>query len=542
MATTLVFTACYNEVENINSLIHDIRSNAPAVDVLVIDDNSPDGTGALLDTLAESRPWLTVIHRPRKAGLGSAHMLAMRHAIKHNYKYLVTMDADYSHHPRYLPELIGHLDSGSEFVIGSRYTTGGACDYGILRQILSRGANTLAISLLGLRLKETTTSYRGFSITMLRRLNLDAIRSTGYSFFVEFVYAISSCSNSLTEFPIHFEDRRAGASKISKVEIIKGVLTLFRLAGERISGKKANYTRATEMRIADTGDAFHCPACHFEEFAVIDAPIVRCLGCGLIQLPATLVHQVTPEEYDQTHAPIPIENFSARLKSYASNLDSITSYVPLASTRRMLHIGAESGTFLEAAQDRGFTVTGTEISRRATQHCRERKGLNVYCGKVHNLPSDESNFQLVTSWGSLEHAEDPVAELNEIYNRLIPDGILALTTLKIDNWFLRLLNRYRPWYKDTPRFYYSDDVLAFLLKESGFSVEARRPWQRVLTAEQICYKLADRGIPLARKIGTTWSARLSRIHVPVPFGRMQMTIARKQQQAATRSRSSAVSN
>jgi dolichol-phosphate mannosyltransferase len=213
---TLIFTATYNEADNIGELIEAISSYAPEADILVVDDASPDNTGGLLERLAGGNPRLRVVHRPRKAGLGSAHMLAMKRAISEGYDALVTMDADFFHNPSYLPMLLMKLQGGEDFVIGSRYTQGGGCDYGFLRQLLSRGANTVAIWLLGIRLKESTTSYRAFRVSTLKRLSIDEIRSTGYSFFVETVYRIGRLTDRIAEIPIHFEDRRAGTSKISK--------------------------------------------------------------------------------------------------------------------------------------------------------------------------------------------------------------------------------------------------------------------------------------------------------------------------------------
>lgn len=234
MDRILIFSATYNESENIESLIQEIFKFLPGQEVLIVDDSSPDGTGELLDKLAVKEPRIHVIHRPKKLGLGTAHKLAMKYAIHYGFDILITMDADYSHHPKYLPIIaknVNHYD----FVIGSRYIKGGGLNYGFIRASISRTANILTRRLLGIRLKECTTSYRGFRITLLKKLNIDAIQSEGYSFFVESIFYISRLTDNIIEFPIYFEDRRAGESKISKKEIVNGFLTLVRLFYMRLS-------------------------------------------------------------------------------------------------------------------------------------------------------------------------------------------------------------------------------------------------------------------------------------------------------------------
>jgi dolichol-phosphate mannosyltransferase len=234
----LVFTATYNEADNIGPLVREVFTLLPTCDMLVVDDNSPDGTGRIIKELKLTYPRLQAIHRPGKNGLGTAHKLAIKFALTKGYEALITMDADFSHHPNYLPEMVHQLES-AEFVIGSRFVPGGSCEYPLPRVALSVGANTLTRMLLGIPLRETTTAYRGFRRSLLERMNVDAIRSDGYSFFVESIFQITRlererrASRPMREFPIRFEDRRAGSTKISKKEIWNGMRTLGRLAVER---------------------------------------------------------------------------------------------------------------------------------------------------------------------------------------------------------------------------------------------------------------------------------------------------------------------
>lgn len=546
MAKILIFTATYNESDNIVALIDQIQNFAPAADILVIDDASPDGTGNLLDQKAKILKNLSVIHRPRKAGLGSAHMLAIKKAIAGNYDFLITMDADFSHHPKYLPQIISGLEQGQDFVIGSRYVGGGKCDYGFLRTALSRGANTLAIFLLGLPLKETTTSYRGFNLEKLKQLDLNAIRSTGYSFFVEFVYRISLLTNKLLEVPIHFEDRRAGTSKISKLEIFKGVVTLFRLALDRaligLGLRKKRTDPSSRMQKTEK-----CPCCGFEDFTLIfesttsdgkdgakylctntahasHGQIVRCLGCGLIFTNPRLSAATIEALYADVEDKVYLDNLESRKKTFQYNLKRIRDYLPKEG--RLLDVGAYCGVFMQAAANDGFKVFGVEPSRWATQFCRERK-LDVHCGTLENLPKDKTDFDVLTSWDVLEHVSDPMGHLEEINRRLKLNGIYTFSTLHLDNWFPRLLGERWPWYMDMHLYYFTNKVLKYMLEQKGFEVVNVRSYCHIITAEYFCRKLDSLGVPFVKSLALRFPNLLRKLYIPFKFGDIQLTVARK---------------
>jgi dolichol-phosphate mannosyltransferase len=185
-ARTLVALATYNEVENLPALVDEIFFYVPHVDLLVIDDNSPDGTGAWADAKAAGDPRVRCLHRGGKLGLGTAVVDAMRYAIQHEYDYLVNMDADFSHHPRYLPGLIAGMEGEPpvDVMVGSRYVSGGGVEgWPIHRRVMSRGVNLYARGLLGLPVKDCSGSFRCYRVSLLKRLDFAAIRSRGYSFF-----------------------------------------------------------------------------------------------------------------------------------------------------------------------------------------------------------------------------------------------------------------------------------------------------------------------------------------------------------------------
>ncbi|MFN8370756.1 MAG: polyprenol monophosphomannose synthase [Bacteriovoracaceae bacterium] len=233
MDKVLVATATYNEVDNIQNLIGDIFTVIPNCEILVVDDKSPDGTGELLDRLKSQNSKIHVIHRAGKLGLGTAHLAIMDYAVKNNFGILVTMDADFSHHPKYLSIMLDKMKT-YDFVTGSRYVPGGQCQYGFYRTLISKTANFLSRFLLGIHLHECTTSYRGFKNFLLKDLLSKNIKSNGYSFFVESIFYVCRISKNVSEFPIVFEDRRHGVSKISKKEIVKSILTLLRLTVKRV--------------------------------------------------------------------------------------------------------------------------------------------------------------------------------------------------------------------------------------------------------------------------------------------------------------------
>lgn len=223
----------YNESENILRLVREILALPVGAHCVVVDDNSPDGTGALLDAEAAVEPRLHVVHRPCKLGLGTAHIAGIRQAAELGLDPIGTMDADFSHHPRYIPELLRGLD-GHDMMIGSRYVPGGGTvDFKLHRRLLSRGANTFARTMLGLTPGDCTAGFRFYRREVLASIDLDAIFSNGYSFLVEMLYNVQARGWKVGETPISFEDRREGVSKISRREIGKAVYTVLRLFAQR---------------------------------------------------------------------------------------------------------------------------------------------------------------------------------------------------------------------------------------------------------------------------------------------------------------------
>jgi dolichol-phosphate mannosyltransferase len=222
----LVSLACYNERDNLAPLIQEIQNQLPDADVLVIDDNSPDGTGQLADELAARDPRVQVLHRAGKLGLGTAILTGMRYAMEHDYDYFLNMDADFSHHPRYLPAVLAGMKD-RDVMIGSRYVPGGGTvNWPWSRKLISRSVNMLVRLLFRMPVRDASGAYRCYRVAKLREVPLDQIVSRGYSFQQEVLYRCRKAGCRLGETPIVFEDRRAGSSKVNVREAVRSLSML----------------------------------------------------------------------------------------------------------------------------------------------------------------------------------------------------------------------------------------------------------------------------------------------------------------------------
>jgi len=238
MSRTLLVLATYNERENLRALVEAIVAlGLPELDILVVDDNSPDGTGQIADDLAAAHPNIHVLHRQGKLGLGTAHVAAMRFAIERGYDFVTTMDADFSHHPRYLPDLLARKDD-CDLVLGSRYVPGGGVrDWGRLRRLMSWGANAYVRLLLGLKPRDCSGAYKCYRVATLRRVDLDHILAKGYAFQEEITWRMQLAGARIIEVPIIFENRRLGQTKMSWREIAGLFTTVLRLRWRKLRGK-----------------------------------------------------------------------------------------------------------------------------------------------------------------------------------------------------------------------------------------------------------------------------------------------------------------
>jgi dolichol-phosphate mannosyltransferase len=238
----LVMTATYNEIDNLPLLVDEVLAIAPQVDFLVIDDNSPDGTGAWCDAKAAEDNRVNCLHRTGKLGLGTAIVAGMKYAIEHGYDYVLNVDADFSHHPRYIPAMLNMEPAGGkpvDVMIGSRYVPGGGTvGWPLKRKLMSRAVNLYARWLLWLRPKDVSGGYRCYRVSKLKELDFDAIRSRGYSFQEEVLWMLRRRGATFAETPIMFADRERGQSKINKKEAWAAMRIILQLGLRNLFGGK----------------------------------------------------------------------------------------------------------------------------------------------------------------------------------------------------------------------------------------------------------------------------------------------------------------
>lgn len=226
----LIVLPTYDEAENVLRMAEEIFSTAPEVEILVVDDASPDGTGDLVAGAMETEPRLHLLRREGKLGLGSAYLAGFRYGLEHGHDLVLTMDCDFSHHPRYLPDLLSAA-ADHDLVIGSRYVPGGGIsNWPIHRRFLSGFANLYTRTLLRLPVRDCTGGFRCYRREVLETVEPFGVRSSGYSFLEEMVYRVHRSGFHIGETPILFEDRAAGQSKIDRSEIWRAAWHVLRTA------------------------------------------------------------------------------------------------------------------------------------------------------------------------------------------------------------------------------------------------------------------------------------------------------------------------
>jgi dolichol-phosphate mannosyltransferase len=235
---TWVVLPTYNEIENLAQIGPAILEQLPGATLLVVDDSSPDGTGRMADEMAAANPRVQVLHRKLKQGLGRAYISGFQAALERGARRVVQMDADWSHDPAYLPDMIRALDAGADVVIGSRYVPGGGVrNWGFMRRFVSRGGSTFARVVLKLVPHDLTGGFKAWRAETLAALPWQRLHSGGYVFQIETTYLASRLGARVAEVPIVFVDRRLGASKMSRRIIGEALLVVLRLRWEELRGR-----------------------------------------------------------------------------------------------------------------------------------------------------------------------------------------------------------------------------------------------------------------------------------------------------------------
>ncbi len=234
MAKALIIVPTYNEAENVREIADRLLEALPPADVLFVDDNSPDGTGAILDEMAKTNPRVHVMHRAGKLGLGTAYIEGFGWGLSRDYQYLFEMDADGSHDPKYLPQMLALAEDGADVVVGSRNIPGGGTvNWGVGRKLLSKGGSFYARTILGIDVRDVTAGFVCWRRQALESLDLTGIDSNGYSFQIEMKYRAIQKGFRIVETPIIFVDRRVGQSKMSRAIVAEALLKVWALRFRR---------------------------------------------------------------------------------------------------------------------------------------------------------------------------------------------------------------------------------------------------------------------------------------------------------------------
>ena len=244
MVATLIVTPTYNERENLARFIAEVRAAAPDADIMIVDDASPDGTGALADELAAGDRHIHVMHRSAKLGLGTAYVEAFRWGLYRGYDWFVEMDADLSHDAKYLRDFFRALDVGADVVIGSRNISGGSVEgWGLGRHVLSKGGSLYSRAILGIGVYDLTSGYKAFTRRALQRIDLSRVQSSGFSFQIETTYRAFQEGLEIVEVPIVFVDRRAGKSKMSRRVFAEALGVVWKLRFDAAQARWARVSR-----------------------------------------------------------------------------------------------------------------------------------------------------------------------------------------------------------------------------------------------------------------------------------------------------------
>jgi len=234
----LIITPTYNERDNLETFLSQVFAVIAEVDVLVVDDNSPDGTGKLADEIHGRDPRVQVMHRPGKMGLGSAYLQGFAWALERGYDVVFEMDTDLSHDPKYVPDFLRAIDAGADIVIGSRNIPGGDVEgWGVGRHLMSKGGSVYSRTILGISVHDLTSGYKAFTRRALQAIDLGAVQSNGYSFQIELTFRAIRKGLRVAEVPIVFVDRRAGRSKMSEAIFAEAIGMVWKLRLVALRGR-----------------------------------------------------------------------------------------------------------------------------------------------------------------------------------------------------------------------------------------------------------------------------------------------------------------
>ncbi|MBI3320301.1 MAG: glycosyltransferase [Candidatus Omnitrophica bacterium] len=492
----LLVIPTYNEAGNIERLLREIFAQAVDFDVVVIDDNSPDGTGAILDRLGAELP-LRVVHREGKLGIGSAHERGFDYAREHGYTHVLTMDADFAHDPSYLRGVLACAGQ-ADVVIGSRYIEGGGMrEWSRLRRLITHTAHWCTTHLLGLPY-DCTGGFRLYDVAVFERFDYQKIRSDGYAFLIEMLYHLRRLGCSIQEVPITIAARNIGTSKISRVEIFNAVKTLLRLSLHRLRQGRWLPSEAQSAADMDPPTYRGLPqAAGFPQRERMGSREAR--PCG----PPTgggmdwdrywaNAQRRRPGLYDL------IAEFYRRYIISPAAAAALARHLPDGADRHYLHAGCGSGGSDQRLRLREAQVYALDLSPLALQLNRTRRmpfSTRHVCGDIFRLPYASGTMDGIFNFGVMEHFDGPDIEkiLAEFHRVLKPGGRLMLfwpPEFGLSVIGLKVVTRLANVFRATPLKLHPDELsriqsfawIRTLMARNRFRVlETRFGWRDIFT-------------------------------------------------------------
>jgi dolichol-phosphate mannosyltransferase len=469
---TVIVIPTYNESKNINILIPQIFKILPDINVLVVDDNSPDGTADIVLKHMSVHSGLSILRRDRKEGLGKAYLHAFQEVLKDkSVENIVMMDADFSHDPLYLPLLLENVKDNI-VVIGSRYIKKGKIiGWSPYRKFLSYWGNWYCRIITGMPVADCTGGYNAISISSLRKIDFSTINLSGYAFIMGLKHALFMSGVNFVEVPIIFNDRIHGVSKISNKIIKEGIIAPWLMNFNYKNQSKVSNKiekKDTECPLCeDTSTLFFCKKNGYDIF--------KCKTCQLLfiyPLPKSI------EVYDESY-------FSGAEKGFGYiNYDAdkepmipiFNKYLDILNKigmkkGKLLDIGAATGFFMNLAQKRGFDVVGVELSDFAAKKGRE-KGLNVITGDLISQKFPSEQYDVVTIFDVIEHVPNPKELIIEVKRILKKGGVIVMNTPDAGSFWARVWGK--NWQLIVPPEhvnYFNIKNLSNYLSKNGFEVK-----------------------------------------------------------------------
>jgi dolichol-phosphate mannosyltransferase len=525
---TIVVIPTYNESDSIENIIRKVFEILPDIKILIVDDNSPDGTAKIVETLMKSFVNLSIMKREGKQGLGKAYISAFKEILKDKeVSTIITMDADMSHDPVYIPILLEKREK-YDVVTGSRYIKGGGVEgWEMWRKLLSIGGNFYTKIITRMPIYDLTAGFNAISTDYLRKIYLDGINNSGYAFLIELKYLLNKNGAKMIEIPIIFKNRIMGESKISNHIITEGLFAPWRLIFNRIVTSKK------------------CVVCleslHTEYLKKNGHTLYRCLNCKMFSvhpLPSDIKKVYSEDyftgalngfgyvDYDTDKEPM-----RKVFVNYVKRINEVTnaSLNKKSAKKYLLDIGAATGFFIDIARSAGFKVSGVEISSTAAK-IAESKGLKVFNGTLEEFSPKTVKYNVITMLDVIEHVEDPRRLLVKAAEILEKKGIIVINTPDSGSLYARVLNK--KWHLIVPPehiYYFNRNSITKLLNETGFDVIVSTTIGKSFTLEYVFLMLGKwlkLRILFSAVIYLKNHPRIGHISIPINLGDNMFIIAK----------------